>query len=141
MCFSSNMVTALFQHERIITTHPKAKATQRIAERLLTLTKRPSTRHYQEAAAFIRSPATTVRMFDVFGPRYANRPGGYTRVVRLKERRGDNADMSVLELVDREGEVRLSKECDEQYARDRDEVVKEYQVWQQQQNKLPGLEK
>ena len=135
------MVTALFEHERIITTHQKAKATQRVAERLLTLTKRPSTQHYQEAAAFIRSPAMTVRMFDVYGPRYMNRPGGYTRVVRLKERRGDNADMSVLELVDREGEVRLSKECDEQYARDRDEVVKEYQAWQKDQNKLPGLEK
>ena len=135
------MVTALFQHERIITTHPKAKAVQRVAERLLTLTKQPSTPNFQQAAAFIRSTDTTVRMFDVFGPRYANRPGGYTRVVRLKERRGDNADMSVLELVDREGEVRLSKECDAEFARERGEVVKEYQTWQQQQNKLPGVDK
>ena len=135
------MVTALFQHERIITTHPKAKATQRIAERLLTLTKHPSTTAYQQAASFIRTPATTTRMFDVYGPRYANRPGGYTRVVRLKERRGDNADMSVLELVDREGEVRESKECDAEFAAQQGEVVKEYQEWQKEHNKLPEMQK
>ena len=133
------MVSSLITHERIITTHPKAKAAQRCAERLITLTKAPSLPHWRQANAFLRSPAITNKMFDVLGPRYELRPGGYSRVVHLRERRGDNAPMSVLELVDREGEIRGARIIDEQYAKARAEWMRDEQQRVQQLNVVPGL--
>ena len=129
------------EHERIITTHPKAKATQRIAERLITLTKLPSIPHWTRANSILRSPALTNKLFDTLGPRYVHRPGGYSRVMHLRERRGDNAPMSLLELVDREGEVRPARVVDEEYATERGQYLLDNEVLRRDIAFIPELDK
>lgn len=97
-----NMVTSLLGEERIRTTCQKAKEVRRIAERMITLGKRGDLHARRRALAFIRDPAVVRKLFDTLGPRYAARPGGYTRILHLSPRPGDNAEMAYLELVDRE---------------------------------------
>lgn len=115
-----NMVTSLFQHERIITTHTKAKAAQRVAERLIATAKHPNqVIATNKCSSWIKDPQITRKLVHDLVPRYANRPGGCTRVAHLKERRGDNAPMSILELVDREGEIRPAAVVSEEYHAER----------------------
>mmetsp|Transcript_28300 Transcript_28300/g.28595 ORF Transcript_28300/g.28595 Transcript_28300/m.28595 type:complete len:134 (+) Transcript_28300:188-589(+) len=105
-----NMVTSLIYHERIMTTTPKAKELRRVAEKMVTHAKIGNLHHRRLAGAVVREPAALVKLFGILGPRYANRPGGYTRVMKLQlPRRGDSADMSYIEFVDREGELRSAK--------------------------------
>lgn len=94
-----NMVTSLFEHERIQTTDAKAKEVRRIAERLITLGKRGGLHAHRQAVAYVRDKGVVAKLFSEISPRYAQRPGGYTRIVKIGARRGDNAPMSVLELV------------------------------------------
>jgi large subunit ribosomal protein L17 len=96
-----NLATALFEKERIRTTLPKAKELRPYAEKLITLAKREDGRLHarRQAARHIQDPAVVKKLFDTLGPRYATRPGGYTRILRLGTRRGDGAEVAYLELV------------------------------------------
>jgi large subunit ribosomal protein L17 len=96
-----NMVTSLLEHEAIKTTVPKAKEARRLAERIITLGKRGGLANVRLAERSIRSRPVLQKVFGELKERYATRPGGYTRIVRLGFRTGDAAEMALLELVDR----------------------------------------
>jgi large subunit ribosomal protein L17 len=95
-----NMVTSLLDHERIQTTDAKAKELRRIAERMITLGKRGDLHARRQALSVIRSKEVTAKLFDELADRYRERPGGYTRVMKLGQRNGDAASMSLIELLD-----------------------------------------
>ena len=96
-----NLATALFERERIRTTLPKAKEVRPFAERLITLARREDDRLHARrlAARDIQDRNVVRKLFDSIGPRFATRPGGYTRIMRLGPRPGDGAEMAILELV------------------------------------------
>jgi large subunit ribosomal protein L17 len=96
-----NMVTSLLRHERIATTTPKAKELKRFADKIITLGKRGTPHARRIAARDVRDVEVIEKLFGPIAERFAKRPGGYTRVVRTGRRTGDNADMSVIELVER----------------------------------------
>jgi len=98
----SNMAAALIKHEQIKTTLPKAKELRPIVEKLITLGKNGSLHDRRRAYAYLRDDATTAKLFETLGPRYKERNGGYTRVLKAGFRYGDAADMAVIELVDRD---------------------------------------
>jgi len=99
-----NLATALMEHERIITTEAKAKELRRVADKLVTLGKRGDLHARRQALRVIRSNAVVRKLFDEVAPRFSERHGGYTRVLRLGYRPGDAAAMAVIELVDYERE-------------------------------------
>jgi large subunit ribosomal protein L17 len=94
-----NLVTNLIEKERIHTTILRAKATRRLAEKMITLGKRDSLHARRQAAAFLMTPAATDKLFDELAPRFAERPGGYTRIIRAGWRLGDGADLAILEFI------------------------------------------
>jgi large subunit ribosomal protein L17 len=94
-----NLVTALFQYERIETTVAKAKEARRLAERLITFGKRGDVAARRHVDTFVMRPAVTAKLFSTIAPWYAERPGGYTRIVRLGRRLGDAGETVYLELV------------------------------------------
>jgi large subunit ribosomal protein L17 len=96
-----NMSCSLFEHELIKTTLPKAKELRRVAEPLITLAKEDSVANRRLAFARTRSKEAVGKLFNELGPRYANRPGGYIRIMKCGFRPGDNAPMAYVELVDR----------------------------------------
>jgi large subunit ribosomal protein L17 len=96
-----NMAVALLKHEAIVTTLPKAKELRKIVEPLITLAKSPSVANRRLAFDRTRDREIVVKLFDVLGPRYAARNGGYTRVLKYGFRDGDNAPRAFIELVDR----------------------------------------
>ena len=96
-----NMAVALLRHEAIVTTLPKAKELRKIVEPLITLAKVPSVANRRLAFDRIRDREIVVKLFDVLGPRYNARTGGYTRVLKHGYRPGDNAPRAFMELVDR----------------------------------------
>lgn len=102
----ANMAAALIKHEQVVTTLPKAKELRRVTDRLITLAKRGNLHSRRIAASRIRDEAMVKKLFDVLGPRYKERSGGYTRVLRAGYRYGDNAPMAVIELLDRDPEAR-----------------------------------
>ena len=102
----ANMATSLIEHEQIVTTLPKAKELRSIADKLITLGKRGDLHSRRLAFARIRDSAQVKKLFDEIGPRYADRNGGYTRVLKAGFRKGDNAPMAVVELVDRNVEAK-----------------------------------
>ncbi len=95
-----NMVTSLLEHERIQTTHAKAREVRRTAERMITLGKRGDLHARRRALRVIRSRAVAAKVFDDLALRYRERPGGYTRVLKLGRRVGDAAALSIVELVE-----------------------------------------
>lgn len=95
----SNMATSMFEHERIQTTTAKAKEVRRIVERLITLAKKGDLSARRLAGRTVRDGEVLKKLFDDIGPRYQDRAGGYTRIVKLGQRAGDNAPMSLIELV------------------------------------------
>ena len=95
-----NMVTSLLDHERIETTDAKAKEVRRIAERMITLGKRGGLHARRQALRVIRNRDVTAKVFDDLAERYRERPGGYTRVLKVRVRPGDAAALSLVELVD-----------------------------------------
>jgi large subunit ribosomal protein L17 len=95
-----NLATDLLRHERLTTTLAKARAVQPIAEKVLTLGKVDSVHHRRLAAGRLFDPKIVQKLFDVLGPRFADRPGGYTRIVRIGQRLGDAAEMAMIELVE-----------------------------------------
>ena len=96
-----NMMNSLIEHEAIKTTLPKAKELRRVIEPMITLAKVPTVANRRLAFDRLRSRDSVVKLFDVLGPRYAARPGGYTRILKMGFRVGDNAPMAFVELVDR----------------------------------------
>jgi len=102
----ASLAAALIKHEQIATTLPKAKELRRVADRLITLAKRGDLHARRLAASRIRDDAMVAKLFETLGPRYAARPGGYTRVLKAGFRYGDSAPMAVIELVDRDTEAR-----------------------------------
>lgn len=96
-----NMTVSLLKHEAIKTTVPKAKELRRVVEPLITLAKTPTVANRRLAFDRLRSRDNVVKLFDVLGPRFAARPGGYTRILKMGFRVGDNAPMAYIELVDR----------------------------------------
>ena len=98
----ANMAASLIKHEQITTTLPKAKELRPIADKLVTLAKKGDLAARRRAASQIGDEAMAKKLFDVLGPRYADRNGGYTRVMRAGFRYGDNAPRAVIEFVDRD---------------------------------------
>ena len=94
-----NMVTSLFRHERIQTTTPKAKELRSVADKMVTLAKKGDLHSRRLAAKLVNDPEVLAKLFGELGSRFDARPGGYTRVMHVGKRRGDNAPMSIIELV------------------------------------------
>ncbi len=97
-----NQLTALFTHERIITTVAKAKELRPLAERMVTLARTDTLAARRRVATMVADKDVARRLFDEIAPRFADRPGGYTRIMRLGRRRGDNAELAIIEFVDYE---------------------------------------
>jgi large subunit ribosomal protein L17 len=97
-----NMVTSLLTHEKITTTDSKAKEIRVVAERMITLGKRGDLHAMRLAASVIREKSVVTKLFSTIAPRYKDRPGGYTRIVKLGIRQGDAAPLSLIELVEEE---------------------------------------
>lgn len=95
-----NLVTSLIAHEKITTTDARAKELRKLADRLITLGKRSDLHARRQALAVIRDRKVVAKLFDQVGPRYKDRPGGYTRIYKLGNRLGDNAALSQIELVE-----------------------------------------
>ncbi len=93
------LVTSVIEHERIITTVPKAKAVRPLVDKMITLAKEDTLHARRQAAAILEQPATVKKLFDKLGTRFGQRNGGYTRIVRLGPRKGDGAEQAILELV------------------------------------------
>ncbi|HTT97758.1 MAG TPA: 50S ribosomal protein L17 [Rhizomicrobium sp.] len=118
----ANMMAALIKHEQIKTTLPKAKTLRPVMEKLVTLSRRGGSDLHarRQAIAQIRDLDQVKKLFDVIGPRYTDRPGGYTRVLKAGFRHGDNAPMAFIEFIDRDvdakgqdsGPVEISEEAD-----------------------------
>src|SRR6202011_1487977 len=117
------LVTSVIEHERVITTVPKAKAVKPLVEKMITLAKEDTLHARRQAAAFLMTPASVKKLFDKLGTRFGQRNGGYARVVRLGFRKGDGAEQAMLELVGSE----LVKRAAERAKRreDRLQAVKE----------------
>jgi large subunit ribosomal protein L17 len=96
-----NLVTALLEHEHIRTTDPKAKEVRRLADRVITLGKQGNLHARRRAAAFVQKSSVVKKLFEEVAPRFANRAGGYTRVIKVGPRLGDAADESIVELTER----------------------------------------
>jgi large subunit ribosomal protein L17 len=102
-----NMTVSLLRHEVIKTTLPKAKELRRVAEPILTLGKNPSLSNRRLAFARLRDREIVTKLFEELGPRYATRNGGYSRILKFGFRKGDNAPMALVELMDRPAEAEV----------------------------------
>jgi large subunit ribosomal protein L17 len=94
-----NLVTNVIERERVITTVPKAKAARPLVEKMITLAKKDTLASRRQAASFLQTPGSVQKLFDNLGGRFAQRNGGYTRIVRLAPRQGDGAEQAMIELV------------------------------------------
>ncbi len=102
----ANMAGSLIEHEQIKTTLPKAKDLRRVVEKLVTLGKRGDLHARRQAASQLKQDAHVAKLFDVIGPRYAERQGGYVRVLKAGFRYGDMAPMAIIEFVDRDRDAK-----------------------------------
>lgn len=102
----ANMAASLIEHEQIVTTLPKAKEMKPFMDKLITLAKRGDLHARRQAISKVRDEAAVRKLFEVFGERYKDRDGGYTRVLKAGFRHGDNAPRAVIELVDRDEDAR-----------------------------------
>ena len=102
----ANMAASLIEHEQIVTTLPKAKEMKPFMDKLITLAKRGDLHARRQAVSKVRDEAAVKKLFEVFGERYKDRNGGYTRVLKAGFRHGDNAPRAVIELVDRDEDAR-----------------------------------
>jgi large subunit ribosomal protein L17 len=122
------LTTSVIQEERVITTVPKAKAVQPLVEKMITLAKRDTLHTRRQAASFLTTPKSVQKLFDTLGSRFGQRAGGYTRITRLGHRKGDGAELAMLELVGSE----LVKRAAERAKR------KEERLKAQQEGQEPG---
>ena len=112
-----NLVTSLFRHERITTTTPKAKELKRYADKVITLAKRGTAHARRIANRDVRDVEVLNKLFGTLADRYKARPGGYTRLVRVGNRAGDNAELAIIELVDRAPAAAAEPEGEEKGAK------------------------
>lgn len=112
-----NLVTALLEHERIETTHAKAKELRRVADRMITLGKRGDLHARRQALGVVRTREVVSKLFGPLAERYRERAGGYTRILKLRTRVGDAAPLSLIELVDREAPAAKGAEKSEKPAK------------------------
>ena len=108
-----NMVTSLFEHERIVTTEQKAKELRPIAEKMITLAKRGDLHARRQALSYLRSKDVVAKLFDEIQEQFADRNGGYTRIVKTGIRKGDAAAMAIIELVGYEEDLGEEDEADD----------------------------
>ena len=94
-----NLVTNLFEHGRITTTLTRAKATKPVAEKIITLGKRDTLAARRQAASYLMTPTVTQKLFSEIAPKFGDRAGGYTRIIRAGNRVGDNAKVAILEII------------------------------------------
>lgn len=97
-----NMVTSFFECEKITTTVTRAKELRKLVDKMITLGKRGDLHARRQALQVLRDPKVVGKLFEMIAPRYQDRPGGYTRIIKLENRKGDNAPMSIIELVEEE---------------------------------------
>jgi large subunit ribosomal protein L17 len=102
-----NLVTSFLEKERVRTTLAKAKEARPLAEKMITLAKKGTLHARRQASAFVRKESVVTKLFDELGPRFGQRPGGYSRIVKLGPRSGDGADMAILELIGSSGRRRM----------------------------------
>jgi len=114
-----NLITALLREEKIRTTDPKAKELRRWVDRVITLGKRGSLHARRQALGIVQDKAVVRKLFDTIAPRFKDRPGGYTRIIKLGVRRGDAAQMSLIALVGAAGEKEARKTGEKQGRRAR----------------------
>jgi len=107
-----NLVTSLVEKERILTTVAKAKEARPLAEKMITLAKRNTLHARRQALAFVTKESVVRKLFDKLGPRFSERPGGYTRIIKTGPRAGDGADMAVLEMIGTEFKPKEKKKKD-----------------------------
>ena len=102
IAMTRNLAASLIEHERVVTTLPKAKVVKPFVERLVTLSKKESVHHRQLVFGKLRDKRATAKLFETLGPRFQKRPGGYCRILKLsKPRLGDNGQRAILEFVER----------------------------------------
>ncbi len=104
-----NLVTSFLEKERIRTTLAKAKATKPLAEKMITLARKDNLHAKRQALSFIYKKPVVKKLFEEIGPRFSERPGGYTRIVKIGPRAGDGAEMAILELIGSEFEKKAKK--------------------------------
>ncbi len=104
-----NLVTSFLEKERIRTTLVKAKATRPLAEKMITLARKDTLHAKRQALSFIYKKPVVKKLFEELGPRFSERPGGYTRIVKIGPRAGDGAEMAILELIGSEFEKKAKK--------------------------------
>jgi large subunit ribosomal protein L17 len=105
-----NIVTSIILHDRVHTTITKAKASRPIVEKMITLGKNGSVHARRQALAYLMTPESVDRLFAIVAPRYATRPGGYSRIIRTGIRKGDSAETAFIELLDAENELNAKAE-------------------------------
>jgi len=120
-----NLTTALFEHERIETTLAKAKEARRVAERAITQARRGDLHSRRLVASVVQKPEVLKKLFDTIAPWYANRPGGYTRILRTRTRLGDGGEMAILELVKSTEQKAADRRRREEAVKEREKKEKE----------------
>ena len=129
------LTTSVILQDRIVTTVAKAKAVRPIVEKMITLGKRDSLHSRRQAAAFLNTPSAVQKLFDTLGPRFSQREGGYTRIIRLGNRKGDGAEQAMVEILGSE----LKKRAEERRKR-REERIKQQQTEAEAQEPAPAAE-
>ena len=109
-----NLVTSFLEHERLVTTLPKAKEVRPLAEKMITLGKKDTLHARRQVQSYLLSDATTKKVFNSIAPRFSDRPGGYSRIVRLGPRVGDGADVAIIELLGSELDVKKAERAEKE---------------------------
>jgi len=120
-----NQLSSIIEHERIITTLPKAKELRPQIERLVTLGKTDNVHNRRQAERVVAEDALVAKLFDTLGPRFSERPGGYTRIIKLGSRRGDAAEMAILEFIGYEPKIEEKPSPGEKKAASKKEEAEE----------------
>ena len=120
-----NLVTSFLEHERLVTTLPKAKEVRPLADKMITLGKRDTLHTRRQVQSYLLSDATAKKVLNTIAPRFSDRPGGYSRIVRLGPRSGDGAEMAVIELLGSELAVKKAEQKSEEDEGTEDEAVED----------------
>ena len=108
-----NLVTSFLEHDRLMTTLPKAKEIRPLAEKMITLGKQDSLHARRQVQAYLLKESVAKKVFDTTGPKFADRKGGYSRIIRLGNRKGDGADLAIIELLGSELEVKKAERAEQ----------------------------
>src|SRR5213596_366714 len=120
-----NLVTSFLEHGRLMTTLPKAKEIRPLAEKMITLGKRDDLHARRQVQAYLLKEAIAKRVFDTIAPRFADRPGGYSRIVKLGYRKGDGADLAIIELIGSELEAKKAERAEKAKEKESKKPAKE----------------